>query len=70
MNEEIKVDYTSTQVINDEEVSTISMWKQPEYVGHWKITPNFFVASTKKPSRVHIYFSKLLLGWEWSDDKV
>lgn len=67
---EMKVDYGSTEIINNEEVSTISMWQQPDYVGHWKITPNFFVASIKKPSKVHIYFSKLLLGWEWSDDKL
>lgn len=67
---EIKVDFSSTEIINNEEVSTIHMWKQPDYVGHWKITPNFFVASTTRPKKIHIYFSKLLLGWEWSDDKL
>ena len=70
MNENMKIDLSSTQIINDEEVSTISFWEQPKYVGHWKITPNFFVSSTKKPSKIHIYFSKKLLGWERSDDKL
>ena len=44
--------------------------QQPAWVGHWIINPQFKVASTKKPNWIHRYFSKLLLGWEWSDDKL
>lgn len=56
------------EYVSDKPLYTIR--QDPEYVGHWKITPNFFVSATKKPSRIHIYFTKLLLGWVWSDDKL
>lgn len=44
--------------------------QEPDYVGHWIINPHFKIASIKKPNMIHRYFNKLLLGWEWSDDKL
>jgi hypothetical protein len=67
-DEELKM--VDTDLINDEEVAIYKFHEQPKWVGHWIINPQFKVSATKKPSAIHRYFTKLLLGWEWSDDKL
>jgi len=43
--------------------------KQPEEAGSWIICERFNVYATKKPCWLHRKMSKLLLGWEWIDEK-
>lgn len=39
----------------------------PKTVGSYQIGGNLQVHLNHKPNRVHRYFTKLLLGWEWID---
>lgn len=59
-----------TEVINDEEVAVYKIYEAPKWVGHWIINPSFKIASVKKPTVIHRFFCKHLLGWQWSDDRL
>lgn len=39
-----------------------------KFDGAYKIADDFNIAIKKKPSRLHRFFTKLLLGWVWIDD--
>jgi hypothetical protein len=38
-------------------------------VGSYKIGRSFQIYFEKKPNSFHRFFTKLLLGWEWNDQK-
>ena len=38
-------------------------------VGKYEIIPNYFWTVRKKPNFVHRFFTRILLGWKWTDDK-
>jgi hypothetical protein len=38
-------------------------------VGYYKIGKSFHVFFEQKPKAIHRYFTKLLLGWKWHDQK-
>jgi len=40
----------------------------PPTVGSWRISGNLQICVTKKPSRIHKFFSWYLLGWKWEDE--
>ena len=45
------------------------IYKNPEYVGGYDITPNFTVMLQTKPMWLHRYMTRILLGWKWKDTK-
>jgi hypothetical protein len=55
---------TNTLTITGPSSLTIS---QPQYVGCWEISGNFYVYVIKKPSWLHRKMTKFLLGWIWKD---
>ena len=48
------------------EIHSIS---KPIQAGSYKIGKSFHVFFEVKPSAIHRYFTKLLLGWKWQDQK-
>ena len=42
---------------------------KPVQAGSYKIGKSFHVFFEVKPSAIHRYFTKLLLGWKWQDQK-
>lgn len=40
---------------------------QPTYVGKYELFKGFSVVVTEKPRTIFRFFSKLLLGWVWTD---
>ena len=45
---------------------TINILEKQKLNGHYKVGKNFNIFFEKKPCGIHRFFSKLLLGWEWS----
>ena len=43
--------------------------KKPKQVGLYKVGKSFHIFFDKKPNSIHRFFTKLLLGWEWQDQK-
>ena len=43
--------------------------KKQKQVGSYKIGKSFHVFFEKKPNLIHRFLSKVLLGWEWQDQK-
>jgi hypothetical protein len=43
--------------------------KKPKQVGSYKLGKSFHIFFDKKPNSIHRLFTKLLLGWEWQDQK-
>ena len=41
----------------------------PKQIGYYKIGKSFHVFFQEKPNVIHRYFTKLLLGWKWHDQK-
>jgi hypothetical protein len=41
----------------------------PKQAGSYKIGKSFHIFFEKKPKSLHRFFTKLLLGWEWKDQK-
>jgi len=44
--------------------------KKPEKVGSYKVGKSFNIFFDKKPNAINRLFAKLLLGWEWQDQKI
>ncbi len=64
---EPKFDLENEMVMRSEEVPNIKgLQKQ---AGSYKIGKSFHVFFEKKPKSIHIFFTKLFLGWEWKDQK-
>jgi hypothetical protein len=42
--------------------------KSPTYVGVYRIGKELSFSFMIKPSLIHRFFSKLLLGWQWIDN--
>ena len=42
---------------------------KPLQAGSYKIGKSFHVFFEVKPNAIHRYFTKLLLGWKWQDQK-
>jgi len=63
--------------INGKAKNTISLDKKydgikfilPNYVGMYEVVEGIHFSTTKKPNFIHRFFSKLLLGWKWVDNK-
>ena len=53
-------------VMRSGEIPTL---KRPKQVGSYKIGKSFHIFFDKKPNVIHRFFSKLLLGWKWQDQK-
>lgn len=53
-------------VMRSGEIPTL---KRPKQVGSYKIGKSFHIFFDKKPNAIHRFFSKLLLGWKWQDQK-
>jgi hypothetical protein len=43
--------------------------KKQKQVGSYKIGKSFHVFFEKKPNLIHRFLSRVLLGWEWQDQK-
>jgi len=43
--------------------------KNPKQAGYYRIGKNFDIFFEKKPSVLHIFFTKVLLGWTWFESK-
>lgn len=43
--------------------------KQPKQAGYYRIGKSFNIFFEKKPCGLHRFFSKILLGWNWFDQK-
>ena len=64
---ETKVNLEDEMVMRSEEIPNIrGIQKQ---VGYYKIGKSFHVFFEQKPKTIHRYFTKLLLGWKWHDQK-
>ena len=64
---ETKVNLEDEMVMRSEEIPNIrGIQKQ---VGYYKIGKSFHVFFEQKPKAIHRYFTKLLLGWKWHDQK-
>ena len=48
---------------------TINILKKQKLNGHYKVGKNFNIFFEKKPCGIHRFFSKLLLGWTWNNNK-
>jgi hypothetical protein len=44
--------------------------KKPEQVGSYKVGKSFHIFFEEKPNPIHIFFTKLFLGWKWQDQKI
>jgi hypothetical protein len=42
---------------------------KPNQVGSYKVGKSFHIFFDKKPNSLHRFFTKLLLGWKWHDQK-
>jgi len=64
---ETKVNLEDEMVMRSEEIPNIrGIQKQ---VGYYKIGKSFHVFFEQRPKAIHRYFTKLLLGWKWHDQK-
>lgn len=52
---------------NDKEWNT-SVFIPPRIVGYWKIV-DLQVSASRKPNWFHRMMTRVLLGWEWRDEK-
>jgi hypothetical protein len=43
--------------------------KPSKQAGSYKIGKSFHIFFEKKPNSLHRFFTKLLLGWKWHDQK-
>ena len=65
---EIKeVDDIDNMVMRSEEVYPRLIKKQKQ-VGSYRIGKSFHVFFEKKPSQIHRFFTRILLGWKWVDN--
>ena len=64
---EEKFDLDNEFVMRSEEVPNIK--GLPKQIGYYKIGKSFHVFFQEKPNVIHRYFTKLLLGWKWHDQK-
>jgi hypothetical protein len=48
---------------------TINILEKQKLNGHYKVGKNFNIFFEKKPCGIHRFFSKLLLGWTWNNNK-
>jgi len=64
---ETKVNLEDEMVMRSEEIPNIrGIQKQ---VGYYKIGKSFHVFFEEKPKAIYRFFTKLLLGWKWHDQK-
>ena len=64
---EPKFDLNEEFVMRSEEVPHIK--GLPKQVGYYVVGKGFHIFFQKKPNVIHRYFTKLLLGWKWQDQK-
>ena len=64
---ETKVNLEDEMVMRSEEIPNIKgIQKQ---VGYYKIGKSFHIFFEEKPKAIYRFFTKLLLGWKWHDQK-
>ena len=64
---ETKVNLVDEMVMRSEEIPNIKgIQKQ---VGYYKIGKSFHFFFEEKPKAIYRFFTKLLLGWKWHDQK-
>jgi len=64
---ETKVNVVDEMVMRSEEIPNIKgIQKQ---VGYYKIGKSFHIFFEEKPKAIYRFFTKLLLGWKWHDQK-
>jgi hypothetical protein len=63
------MEYINATSYSSEDTDKIEICWYVEYVGKWVITKSFHVRVTAKPSWLHRGMARLLLGWEWEDEK-
>lgn len=63
----VKYNLSEELVMRSEEVPNIK--GLPKQIGYYKIGKSFHVFFQEKPNAIHRYFTKLLLGWKWHDQK-
>jgi len=64
---ETKVNLVDEMVMRSEEIPNIKgIQKQ---VGYYKIGKSFHIFFEEKPKAIYRFFTKLLLGWKWHDQK-
>ena len=59
-------DFTEEMVMRSNEIHSI---KKTTQAGSYKVGKSFHIFFEKKPNLIHKFFTKLLLGWEWHDQK-
>jgi uncharacterized metal-binding protein len=64
---ETKVNLDEEFVMRSEEVPNIK--GLPKQVGYYKIGKSFHIFFEEKPKAIYRFFTKLLLGWKWHDQK-
>ena len=64
---EPKFDLNEEFVMRSEEVPNIPGLKKQ--VGYYKIGKSFHIFFEEKPNAIYRFFTKLLLGWKWHDQK-
>lgn len=48
--------------------NTFTIFSPPEYAGCWSVANGHFkVYALERPSRLHRFMNKFLIGWEWVD---
>jgi hypothetical protein len=43
--------------------------KKPKQIGYYRVGRGFNIFFEKKPNGLRRFFTKVLLGWEWIDQK-
>lgn len=63
---EEKFDLDNEFVMRSGEIPHIKVSKQ---VGYYKVGKSFHIFFERKPNLIHRFFTKILLGWKWHDQK-
>jgi len=49
------------------EMETLAVYTPPQAIGMYIINENLHFPFYKKPKRIHRLFTRILLGWKWSN---
>ena len=64
----VKDDEINNMILNSGEVYQ-NVIKTPKQAGYYRVGKSFNIFFEKKPCGFHRFFSKILLGWNWFDQK-
>ena len=62
-------EYKGLDIEMVERSSEIHSIVKPNQAGSYKVGKSFHIFFEKKPNSFHRFFTKLLLGWKWHDQK-